>query len=97
MSSLVDEGDPNALLEDEESNFNLEDYLKFKAKLEEEEKANRKENSESEEEEEPENLWESESSESEEEEERHKINRKNAQKKSYGLRGQRGGRKSHGR
>ena len=68
MSSLEDEGDPNELLEDEESNFNLEDYLKFKAQLEEEEKANRKEDQSSEEEE-SENLWGSESSESEEEEE----------------------------
>ncbi len=60
---MVDEGDPNELLQDEESNFNLEDYLKFKAKLEEEEKANRQQDSSSEvDEEEPENLWGSESS-----------------------------------
>ena len=38
MSSLIDEGDPNELLK-EDTEFNLEDYLKFKAQLELEDKA----------------------------------------------------------
>ena len=66
MSSLIDEGDPNELLK-EDTEFNLEDYLKFKAQLELEDKAANDDSQVSNSSEEEEDMWGSDDSDDDEE------------------------------